>query len=134
VGYFVTTSACKIRVSADSFRSACQHLLSTGFLTEWAHMSGSQFNGEQVVSRFYAWVDMQELAACVNNGDLVGVFECFSFTVDVDDGGNIVCLHYDSRMGDEQHLLRRLAPFFGADNYIAWRGEDAEFWVSCFRE
>jgi len=134
VGYYVTICACKIRVPAASFSSACQHLLSTGFLTEWAHMTSSQFNGKEVVSRSYAWVEMEELADCLKRGDLVGVFKCFNFTVEVDDGGDIVCLHYDSKMGNERHLLSRLASFFGADNYIAWRGEDAEFWVTCFRE
>lgn len=134
MGYYATIRDCNICIPAASFTTACQHLLATGFLVERDHMTGSAFDGKKIVDRWYSWVDMGQLEACLRNNDLVGVFECFAFTVEVNEGGDIVGLGFDSKVGNEQHLLSRLASFFGAKDYIAWRGEDAEFWVTCFRE
>lgn len=134
MGYYVTIRDCNIRICASYFKDACQHLLDTGFLTDYKNMSGCRWENGKVVDSYYSWVNMQELKECLEKGDLPGVFMCFGFGLELASNGDIEYLQYDQKTGNQDHLLGQLAEFFDIDNYIEWEGEDKEIWRNCFSD
>lgn len=132
MGYYVRTEESNILIPKSSFESACQHLMSIGFLTNTEKMTGRRVENQKVISQWYAWVEMNHLQSCIEKGDLPGVFICFGFSLELDENGDLVSLDYDDKSGDEEHLLQSLCSYFQEGNYIEWRGEEGEHWRTTF--
>lgn len=47
---------------------------------------------------------------------------------DAYEGEGIEIIGYDSKMGDEEHFIRALAPFVKPGSYLEWEGEDSKRW------
>lgn len=130
MGYYIHITDCNIRIPKNQFANACMHLEQIGFLTDTEHMTGGCMSGESR-KHWYAWVDMGELEHRIESGDLVGVLDLFGFETGLDKE-SLENLFFNSKSGNEEHLLRCLAPFFRDGDYIEWQGEEGERWRYVF--
>lgn len=133
MGYYVHITDCKVTIRRSNFQDACNHLLNIGFLNDNDKMKGCKYDGEKVVERYYAWVNMKNLRDCLVRGSLPEVFAEFGFGYFLDNSGNIVELSYDAKSGDEQHLLHCLREFFDEGDFIEWTGEENALWRNSFQ-
>jgi hypothetical protein len=132
MGYYVHLAECRVMIPQSNFEPACTHLKNIGFLTDTDYMTGGRYSEGEKRDYWYSWVNMEELAKCIENNDLVGVFQCFSFETEIDRNGNLIDLYYSSKSGNEEHLLHCLAEFFRNGDYLQWRGEDEDSWRNSF--
>jgi hypothetical protein len=132
MGYYVQLTECQVMIPQSNFEAACTHLKNIGFLTDTDYMTGGSYSDGAKKDYWYSWVNMDELAKCIEDNDLVGVFQCFSFETEIDKNGNLIDLYYSSKTGNEEHLLHCLAEFFQNGDYLQWRGEDDEMWRDVF--
>jgi len=128
MGYYVTLNSCKISIPESDFPRICQHLLTTGFLTNTDSMSGGCYGGPDDGKRWYSWVDMAALEKHLKSNDLSAVLEDFDFDVMHDTDGAIVDLCYDSKTGNEEELFDAMAPAMTGIAELYWSGECGAQW------
>lgn len=134
MGYYVHITESQVNIPKSEFANACRHLEQIGFLTDTKNMNGGSLcEGQRTY--WYSWVDMDMLKEKIQGGDLPGVFHLFGFDAEFDKvDGFLECLMYDGKTGNEEHLLRCLAPFFTDGDYIEWQGEEGERWRCVFEK
>jgi hypothetical protein len=131
MGYHVKITDCKMNLKSLWFEDACRELLDKNFLENEDNMSGVAFNGDEITSKYYAWVDMKKLEDCIRSHNLIGVFQCFGFSVEVHQG-NIIGLGYNQKSGDQERLLNELREYFDEGDFIEFEGEEGEKWRYSF--
>jgi len=72
----------------------------------------------------FSWMDEDWTERCKNLGD---VFAELGFEISGTDG-DLEIYGYNSKVGDENHFLRAVAPFVKPGSYLEWEGEDMERW------
>jgi hypothetical protein len=128
MGYYITLNSCSIRIPESDFPRICQHLLTTGFLTNTDCMSGGSYSTEGRTASWYSWVDMDALEKHLKSDDLPAVLEDFGFDVMHDDEGAIDDLCYDSKSGNEEELFDAMAPAMSGITELFWTGECGAQW------
>ena len=128
MGYYVTLNSCNINIPASDFPRICQHLLTTGFLTNTAAMNGGSYTSEGKTDSWYSWVDMKALAKHLNANDLPAVLDDFGFEVSLSTDGAIIDLMYDNKTGNEEELFEAMAPVMFGITELFWTGECSARW------
>jgi hypothetical protein len=134
MGYYVTLTSTKLHIPAHEFSPICEHLLSTGFLTNTDSMGGGSYQPDGKTEAWYSWVDMKALTKHLNDHDLDAVLEDFGFDVFLDRDGNITDLHYDDKTGDEGKLFECMAPALKGTLHFYWSGEGGAMWKWLIRD
>lgn len=80
-------------------------------------------------AKWFSWMDANYPEKCKT---LEEVLDMVGFSIDKDDDGNIVGLHYDSKTGCQETFLSALAPYVRGGSYINWQGEEGELWRNEF--
>lgn len=129
MGYYTHTVESDVRIPKSGFAAICKHLLDTGFddvSVSHRMMGGGSYSPgvEGKTAAWYSWVDMEKLTAALKDGDLLGVFQLFSFETPCDEEGNLIALCYDCKTGDEEALLKAISPFMEDRCYVRFEGED----------
>jgi hypothetical protein len=60
------------------------------------------------------------------------ILDELGFEVTLDEQGNIIDLHYNNKMGQEDLFLKAIAPFVKEGSFINWAGEDGTNWQYFF--
>ena len=128
MGYYVNLEDVNVIIHPSLFAPVCEHLLSSGFLTNTDSMGGGSFGGGQEPQYWYAWVNMDTLTERLKNNDLVGVLTAFGFDVYTSPTGCIVDLSFNNKTGDEEALFRAMAPVLPGTYVLFWSGEDGARW------
>jgi hypothetical protein len=131
MGYCMHQHEANFRIPADNKPAALAALHERCNSTEG--MTGAHYKAGQLVERYFAWVDMDELraattleAACAACG--------WSLGVAIDGTGDIVEIYFEwEKIGDEDILFATLAPFVDDGSYIHMIGEDGEHWRWIFK-
>jgi hypothetical protein len=81
---------------------------------------------------WFAWMDehYDDRAVCA---DLAAILRMLGFDLDSDEGG-LHIIGYDSKTGQEDLFIERLAPYATEGSYLQWRGEEGERWRDTVRE
>lgn len=112
MGYYMNQRGCNFFVPASNVQSMIEaiHNLDNG-----SH---------------YSWVKMNFL----DSKDVEEIFKCWRWSIELDpDTGNIVDIFFDGeKMGDDEALLKAIAPFVKAGSFIEMSGEDNAMWRWCF--
>jgi hypothetical protein len=125
MGYYTKIIASHFRIPASQHSAICSHLLSTGFLGDTDRMSGIQYGPDgRTTDWWYAWVDMIALAQHLRSGDLRAVLDDFGFDVFTNGNDDVIGIAFDKKSGDEEELLKRMAPMLPDSTFINWQGED----------
>ena len=128
MGYYATASGYLV-IEDSNIRSLS--LTVRLMLNETDKMSGGSWTGGKETGKWYAWVDSKVLAECCKEKDLPLIFECWGFGVSKQDSR--YNLTFDSKTGDEEYFLKKIAPYV-KEGEIIWKGEDGEMWKHKFRE
>jgi len=81
-------------------------------------------------SKWFSWMDANYPDKCK---DFNSILVELGFETTYDDDGNLVGVHYDNKIGSEQHFFHAIAPYMADGSYIDWQGEDGAFWRWGFR-
>jgi hypothetical protein len=130
MGYYTNTVESLISIPKAGFPAICKHLRDIRFDDPSVNakmMSGGSYEPghEGKTAAWYSWVDTKELTQKMQEDDLLGVFVLFGFELSEDQSGNIIGLSYNTKSGDEEALLKAIAPFMEDGNYLWFQGEDA---------
>lgn len=128
MGYYVRLLRSSMLIPPSEFPRICQHLLTTGFLTDTASMNGGSYTGGTKTESWYSWVNMERLAEHIKSNDLNAVFEEFGFDVFHNKDGAIEGLAYDNKTGNEEQLFRAMAPVWPLHAEFVWSGECGAHW------
>lgn len=108
MGYYVTQDDCNFFVPADKIPAMIEaiHNLDNGY--------------------DYSWVNM----AFLKSNDIVEIFQCWRWCIKLDQAtGDIVDIIFDGeKLGDDEVLLKAIAPFVKAGSFIEMNGEGNDMW------
>lgn len=79
----------------------------------------------------YSWIDMGELAAAKTIEDQLEAFRWEAGT-DEETGDVVDLLFRGEKLGDDELLLKTIAPFVESGSFIQMNGEDGACWRWCF--
>jgi hypothetical protein len=86
---------------------------------------GSWSNGKQT-DQWFAWVQTDEFVKAQTLKDAMAAWR---WPVEEDDEGNVTSVYFDGeKAGDDEHLLRAIAPFVKDGSWIEMQGEDEMTW------
>jgi hypothetical protein len=123
MGYCMTQEESEFFIAANDIASAMQAMRELSIQTD--KMSGASYQGGKVVSRHFSWVDMDY----AQKTSFPKMLECWGWEPYVDDEGNIASIEFQrTKLGDEVHLFKALAPFVKEGSFIQMRGEDGSLW------
>jgi|TARA_R100001530_G_C4306303_1_gene151765 hypothetical protein len=79
----------------------------------------------------YDWVDEEEYTTAE---ELEGGLLAWRWRADLDKDGNVVGIQFDGeKLGDDEVLMRAIAPFVKHGSFIEMVGEDQDWWRWSFR-
>lgn len=109
MGYYMSQNDCRFFVPASNVQSMIEAIHNLD-------------NGSD-----YSWVNMSFLS---KSNDIVEIFQCWRWRIELDqDTGDIVDIFFDGeKMGDDEVLLKAIAPFVKANSFIEMNGEDNAMW------
>ena len=127
MGYYTTLTGYDVRWKEGTDEAqVLQHVKETMFTDEalLKHAGGGSWpikEGAPVASyKWYSWTDTE---ACRNAETIGFILNQFFDDVTIDEAGDW-WPEFDSKKGQEDHLMEVLAPFIDAGCYMEWRGED----------
>jgi len=125
MGYCMDQGETKFHVKAENKAKAHQAVRS--LLKETAKMGGeSSFGG--VVTCSFCWVDMDDFRAAKTLDA-----QLMTWRWEAEATGDIVGLDFrGEKLGDDEVLLKALAPFVESGSFIQMSGEDGHSWRWCF--
>lgn len=86
---------------------------------------GSWSNGKQT-DKWFSWVQTDEF---VKAKTLKDAMVAWRWQIEEDDKGNVTSVYFDGeKAGDDEHLLRAIAPFVQDGSWIEMQGEDEAIW------
>jgi hypothetical protein len=95
-----------------------------------SNMSGGSFDSSQKIYSCYSWVNM----SFTDYNDIKEIFKCWRWHIDQDENGNIDSINFEGqKLGDDDILLRAIAPYVKDGSYIEIRGEDNSLWRWAFK-
>jgi hypothetical protein len=140
MGYFVRTLQSDFRIKEENFEKAYDALVALNDNDEIK--SGGSYGGDGISAdsprpagkthhpaRWFSWMDANYPE---KYEDLPSILEALGFELLIEKGVGIRAIFYDSKIGDEVHFLRALAPFVEDNSYLLWSGEDGATWGQVF--
>lgn len=128
MGYYVNLLHTNTFIPASLFPTLCNHILTSDFMRP-ENMGGGCYGGPDDGKRWFSWCDMAALEKALAANDFIDVLGCFRFEVICkDDTNDIVGLHFDSKIGDEEKLFRCIAAVLPGTHRFTWQGEGGEQW------
>lgn len=118
MGYYVTTESIDIIISKDLLEPAYKAVLA---MNESDELKQGGRHGPNSERKFwFSWMpeDLSTLA------DMKEVLINLGFEVTINDDGDLVVGHYDSKIGQEDLFFHFIAPFVKEYSYAMWKGED----------
>lgn len=127
MGYCIEMTDSRWKIRKENFEAACAAL--EPMLGDKASMGGGSWSGGRQTGWHYSWIDMDKFAKLVAARDLKGVMEEWRYYCEIDENGDLAMEYFaGEKIGDEDKLWARLAPFVEKDSFIEIRGEDNEMW------
>ena len=122
MGYYVNTEDINIIVPKDLLEPAYKAVLAMNEDNSLKRGGGGMGTERKF---WFSWMpeDLSTLA------DLKEVLENLGFEgTDYNEAGDLVLGYYNSKTGQEDLFLDRIAPFVQEGSYAIWKGEDNSFW------
>ena len=118
MGYYVTTESIDITIPKEWLESAYKAVLAMNESDELKRGGSHGPNSERKF--WFSWMpeDLSTLA------DIKEVLLNLGFEVSLNDDGDLVVGHYDSKTGQEDLFFHFIAPFVKEYSYAMWKGED----------
>lgn len=119
----MTQQDTDFRILLENFEPAMQALRQLS--THPEKMSGASYANGKLESKHFSWVDM----TYPTKTSLESMLKCWGWELEFDDSGNVCGIQFQrSKIGDEQHLFKALAPFVLPRCFIQMQGEDGFIW------
>jgi len=128
MGYCMKQITTKFRILAQNKDAAVAAVLD--LVNHPDRMSG--WSMDQILSRHYSWVNMDELARAKTLNDALSTWR---WEPTSNEQGDIIDLTFDGeKLGDEEVLFKALAPFVESGSYLEMQGEDSTRWRWYFKD
>lgn len=118
MGYYTTITDSEFAIrpgfDQDAYQSLCDLNLREDLKT------GGTYIGGKKTESWFAWMPTDYPSVC---DTWQSILTKLGFEL-IDNGDRSYYLCYDSKIGDEEHFFRALAPYVEHGSYICWRGED----------
>jgi len=136
MGYYINIpqSSFAIRTSdLPRFFDLVGNLMSDKNIEE--NGKGGTRSGGKQTAYWYSWVKTEDVRKAVADRDIVRVFECWGYDLEIvnpDDNG--ITRYYldirggDAKIGDEEKLFAAIAPVVEHGSFLDVRGEDGAEW------
>lgn len=133
MGYYVETMDVDFTIPHeyldDAFKAMCDlnwrnDLKSGG---RWPAVENADDSAPRE-DKWFSWMAWDYHVTCKSAED---IFRDLGFETHMDDG-DFHLSFYNSKIGDEEHFLRAVAPFVRHGSFIEWRGEDGSMWRYAF--
>lgn len=93
-------------------------------------MTGARFDTKGLVSKHYAWVNNNY----IESNDIREILKCWRWYIHTNDIGDIESIYFEGqKLGDDECLLKAIAPFVKDGSYIEMSGEDDALWRWVFK-
>lgn len=129
MGYYMDQTDSKFFVAAEYIPAMITAIHALASRHEL--MGGASYQDGKVVSRHYSWVN-NDFVDC---HDVKELFRKWGWSIQLKNN-NIVSIFFEGdKMGDDEVLLRAIAPYVEDGSYIEMRGEDSStytMWRWCF--
>lgn len=96
-------------------------------------MSGGSWSDGKKQKCWFSWVDMEEMEKAATLDEAVRAWR-WDLLRNQEDKSIVGICFEGEKMGDDDVLLRALAPFVADKSYIEMRGEDDALWKWSFRD
>lgn len=136
MGYYIQTpqTSFSIRtVDLPRFFDLVGNLMSDENIEE--NGNGGSYADGKMQKWWYSWVNTDDVRKAVSERDIVAIFECWGYDLEIvnpDDNG---ITHYyldirggDAKIGDEEKFFAAIAPVVVHGCFIDVRGEDGAEW------
>jgi hypothetical protein len=118
MGYYMDQMDQKFFVAAEHIPAMVKAIHALASRHEL--MGGASYQNGEIVSRHYSWVN-NDFVDCY---DVKELFRKWRWSIELKNE-NIVSIFFEGdKMGDDEVLLRAIAPYVEAGSYIEMRGED----------
>lgn len=122
MGYYISLQSSDFRVKAEHLDAAYEAMCALN--TDGTPKRGGSYTGGAQTAAWFSWMDANYPETCK---DAAAILEMLGFEVEVEDNGDLYLANYDSKTGQEDVFLERIAPF--CEGTLYWRGEDGEQWA-----
>jgi len=131
MGYYMTQLNSVFRIPKENEEKALDAVKKLSEREDL--MSGGSWSNGKKTESWFSWVDMKELAKADTLDKAVR--EWGWDLLRSQEGGAIDGIVFEGeKMGDDDVLLRALAPYVEDKSYIEMRGEDDAMWKWSFRD
>lgn len=132
MGYYVALTDYDVAWKDEAAKEAAlAHVKATMFTDEAleTQASGGQFGGNSAtlpvaMRAWYSWVSTDVCRKATDIGEIIEEFFDAYYLYDELQWH----VEFDSKAGQEDLLMKTLAPFIEAGSYMAWRGEEGELY------
>jgi len=128
MGYCISQRAALFNIPAANKAPALERV--KRMPEDTSRASGSCLMGGSVISKHFAFVNAEHLAAAQT---LEEAFAAWRWEADGDKAGNIDNINFSGdRSGDDELMFGAIAEFVESGSYIEMQGEDGAIWRWCF--
>lgn len=134
MGYYVETATVNFTIKPENFDRFFE-LVKSMFEEEEikAHARGGSWSGGTQTGWHYSWIDADLMLKAIKERDICQVFLEWGFEdPTLDEDGSFGSFWYNSKTGQEDLFLDKIAEVVESGSYIDWRGEDGEIWRNEF--
>ena len=128
MGYYIHMREQDFFLPVDKLEEAHAAMIALDKTHDDQKHGGSWQEGKKV-DRWFSWMPTNYASTLAT---AQAILEELGFDVQLDEMGNIISLHYDSKIGQEELFLKAIAPFVREGSYINWVGEDGAHWQHYF--
>jgi hypothetical protein len=128
MGYYAEVTGARIKIVPDTDAKIYETLCALN-KREDLKSGGSYSDGRKTAS-WFSWMSENYDETCATWQEIV---EELGFDLDINDP-NSYQLTYHSKVGDEEHFFRAMAPYIENGSFVSWRGEDGALWQWKFHD
>ena len=123
MGYFIDLKDQYFHIKAENVPLVLEEIRG---MAKDVKMGGGRSTINGRVTYSFAWADTKIIKSAKS---LDEAMEEFRYTPNYDKKGDVDYLDYsESKIGDEEIMFRRIAPFVESGSYLEYEGEDGERW------
>lgn len=131
MGYCMKQKASQFFISRESLPQVREAIRSMLGDVEDEGRGGAWKGGVKTAS-WYSWVENEELE---NAQNAVEAIQAWGWEPELDDDGNIVDIYFQwEKLGQEDLMFQRIAPWVKDGSYIEMSGEDGCVWRWVFKD